>query len=100
MRKWARDSERHGIQIGLYNRRGRSRGDRWEGGGTAVGLLERFTDDEGLRIIDGPHGIGNGPRTVDGPYPWAINNAVPVLLLADDGTTRLTDDTGALQLLA
>jgi hypothetical protein len=99
MRKWAKDADRHGIQIG-FTRSKRPLDGRWEGGGTAVGLLQRYTDDEGPRLIDGPHGIGNGPRTVDRPYPWAVNNVIPILLLADDNQTQLTDDSGSLQLLA
>jgi hypothetical protein len=65
MRKWARDSERHGIQIGFYNRRGRSRIEAEWGGGLPNTL--RLTDDFGVRIIDAPGGVGDGPRRIDRP---------------------------------
>jgi hypothetical protein len=101
MRKWAKDADRHGIQIGFARDR-RPFGEHWEGGGSAFSLLERFTDDEGPRIIDPPASQSNAIayRTIDGPYPWAINNAIPVFLLADDGKTQLTSDSGNLSLLA
>jgi hypothetical protein len=65
MRKWARDSERHGIQIGLYNRRG-PMGQGSQGGGNPG--MARITDDRIPRVLDGATNsvtVYDGPRSVD-----------------------------------
>lgn len=62
MRKWARDAERHGIDIGLI----KHRPNRYSEAGAGLPNLVRMTDNGGVRIIDQPHNpINNADRRID-----------------------------------
>lgn len=91
MRKWARDSEKHGIPIGFHKTKpGRHHSTDWAGGSGIY--LTRVADDEGIRVIDGPNLNVKGPiRTVDGPLPFQAT--IPVYLVADNGITLLHSES-------
>jgi hypothetical protein len=92
MRKWARDSDRHGIPIGFY------RTKRWvgdaDGGGAGVAYAERTTDDEGVRVVDGPSLAvrPDWPRTID--RITVANPTTPLYLVDDNGITFLLSESG------
>lgn len=91
MRKWVRDSDRHGIPIGFHKTTpGRYQSD-WAGGSGIY--LTRTTDDEGIRVIDGPQGMTGPIRTID-QLIYTTQTGIPVYLVADDGVTLLQSESG------
>lgn len=96
MRKWARDSHRHGIPIGFYKTRpvrDRAGGETAGGGGNPY--TTRLADDGGMRIIDSPAGqFGNQPRTIDKPIGPHLQ--LPTWLTDETGKKILVTETGLI----